>query len=123
MVTRANCSSTDRKRRLSTGIPANNGWLSLNWYSFTCGPALATSKSGLVVRVTPHGQVLKTVRIVHHRHRMGEKGAAHTEQESQQEKVSARVISLPSDHGRTLPWPIIWRNSLSFVEIVLRHSL
>ena len=69
------------------------------------------------------GDALKTIRIVHHRYRVGEKGAAHTEQESQQEKVSARVISLPSDHGRTLPWPIIWRNSLSFVEIVLRHSL
>jgi hypothetical protein len=69
------------------------------------------------------GQALKTVRVVHHRHRMGEKGAAHAEQESQQEKVSARVIPLPSDHARTLPWWIAWRNSLGFVENVLRHSL
>lgn len=68
-------------------------------------------------------QALKTIRIVHHRPRMGEKGPAYTEQESQQEKVSACVISLPSDHVRTLPWPIIWRNSLSFVENALRHSL
>lgn len=46
------------------------------------------------------GQVLKTIWIVHHRHRMGEYGAAHTQQESQQREVSARVISLPSDHDQ-----------------------
>jgi len=54
---------------------------------------------------------------------MGKKGAAHTEQEAQQGKVSACVNSPPSDHVRTLPWPIIWRNSLSFVENAQRHSL
>ena len=42
---------------LSTGIPANNGGLSLNWYSFTCGPALVISKSGLRGQGNTPGQV------------------------------------------------------------------
>jgi mannose/cellobiose epimerase-like protein (N-acyl-D-glucosamine 2-epimerase family) len=69
------------------------------------------------------GHALESVRIVHQRHRMGGRGAAHTEKESHQGKVSARVISLPSNHVQTLPWLIVWRNSLSFVENVSRHSL
>src|SRR5262245_60040365 len=66
------------------------------------------------------GQILKTVRIVHHRDRMGEKGVTQTEEEPQQGKVSVRLMSLPSDHGRTLPWSTTRRNSRSLLRMSKR---